>query len=256
MLKSKKTEFIPTRYSLLNRLKKPDNDKQWNQSWADFAKIYRSVLVALAIKRGLHENEADDVAQETLRAVLKRIKGFQANPAKAQFKTWLFRMMRNKITDQFRMRKVVSEHQHRKDENTKTQPASTITGIRDPKVDASKCHKRWPVDEHQQWESKNTGARRTSTMNRIPDPKENACKIIGDQEWRQCLRDAATREVKLNYPQYYQIFDLCVNKNMSVSEVARALKVKPATVSLAKHRVTEQLKKERKRILNSMEDLH
>lgn len=96
----KKPEFIPTRESLLSRL------KDWgdHESWSEFFKIYRQLIFATAIKSGLKEHEAEDVVQETVLSVAKTIKEFQYDPKKCRFKNWLGHLAQKRIADRFRKR--------------------------------------------------------------------------------------------------------------------------------------------------------
>src|SRR5438034_9333631 len=64
-----KDELIPTRWSLLDRLK--DLDDQ--ESWRDFFDTYRSLIYSVALKSGLTDAEADDVVQETVISVAKKM---------------------------------------------------------------------------------------------------------------------------------------------------------------------------------------
>jgi RNA polymerase sigma-70 factor (ECF subfamily) len=54
-------DAIPTRYSLLSRLQKWDDQ----ESWKDFFDIYWRFIYSVAVKSGLTEDEAQDVVQET-----------------------------------------------------------------------------------------------------------------------------------------------------------------------------------------------
>ena len=58
-------EFIPTRRSLLSRL------KNWNDqaSWQDFFDTYWKLIYSVARQSGLHDAEAQDVLQEVLLVV-------------------------------------------------------------------------------------------------------------------------------------------------------------------------------------------
>jgi len=58
-------ELIPTRRSLLSRLK--DWDDQ--ESWKDFFDTYWKLVYGVAIKAGLSDQEAQDVVQETVLSV-------------------------------------------------------------------------------------------------------------------------------------------------------------------------------------------
>jgi RNA polymerase sigma-70 factor (ECF subfamily) len=93
-------QLIPTRKSLLSRLKHWDDQK----SWQDFYDIYSRLIYGAAIKAGLTETEAEDVVQDTVIAVAKAIQGFKYQPEKCAFKTWLHSITRRQVANQFRKR--------------------------------------------------------------------------------------------------------------------------------------------------------
>src|SRR5439155_27032143 len=94
-------EFIPTRKSLLDRLKNWGDDA----SWQDFFDIYWKLIYGVALKAGLTHSEAQDVVQDTVLAVAKSIGKFKYDPAVCAFKTWLLQVTRSKIANQFARRK-------------------------------------------------------------------------------------------------------------------------------------------------------
>jgi RNA polymerase sigma-70 factor (ECF subfamily) len=91
----------PTRKSLLIRLKNWGDE----QSWHDFYQIYERLIYESALKAGLRNVEAQEVVQETLLSVAKKIAGFDYNPESGSFKGWLLQITRRRIIDQFRKRK-------------------------------------------------------------------------------------------------------------------------------------------------------
>src|ERR1035437_1999820 len=93
-------QLIPTRKSLLSRLKHWDDQK----SWQDFYGIYSRLIYGAAIKAGLREAEAEDVVQDTVIAVAKAIQGFKYHPEKCAFKTWLHAITRRQVANEFRKR--------------------------------------------------------------------------------------------------------------------------------------------------------
>lgn len=93
-------DSIPTRASLLGRLKNWDDQA----SWEDFAQTYSRLIRGFAIQSGLTEGEAREVEQETLLCVAKTIHQFESNPERGTFKAWLLRLTRWRIADQFRKR--------------------------------------------------------------------------------------------------------------------------------------------------------
>jgi RNA polymerase sigma factor (sigma-70 family) len=120
-------ELIPTRDSLLSRLKNRDD----NESWQDFFNTYWKLVYSVAIKAGLSEDEAEEAVQETVITVARRIPEFKYDPSKCAFKTWLLNLTRWRIIDQIRKRK--PHHAvlkpHRSDGTART---PTVERIADP----------------------------------------------------------------------------------------------------------------------------
>src|SRR5262245_48252106 len=94
-------EPLPTRASLLERLKNTDD----HPSWAEFDRTYHGLLVGVARRAGLNEQEADEAVQEMLIAVAKKMPEFRYEPGKDSFKGWLLQIARWKIVDQVRRRR-------------------------------------------------------------------------------------------------------------------------------------------------------
>ncbi|HLP78424.1 MAG TPA: sigma-70 family RNA polymerase sigma factor [Candidatus Paceibacterota bacterium] len=93
-------ELIPTRATLLNRLKNLQDDP----SWQDFYNIYSRLIRDLAIKAGMGRAEAEDVLQETMLAVARQMPTFKYDPSLGSFKSWLFTIAKCRIADQLRRR--------------------------------------------------------------------------------------------------------------------------------------------------------
>ena len=94
------TEFIPTRRSLLSRLKDWDNQ----DSWREFFNTYWRLIYDFAAKAGLDDADAQDVVQETVISVAKQMQGFKYDPACGSFKAWLMQITRRRIADRLRKR--------------------------------------------------------------------------------------------------------------------------------------------------------
>ncbi|MBI4657797.1 MAG: sigma-70 family RNA polymerase sigma factor [Verrucomicrobia bacterium] len=193
--------FIPTRRSLLTRLK--DWDDQ--ESWKNFFNTYWKLIYGVAVKSGLSDPEAQDVVQETVVSVAKKMHEFEYDPAAGSFKSWLLLITRRRITDHLRK-------QYRQVEVQQPRPKET------------------------------TG---TSTVERIADPALPVLDRIWDEEWAKNLMDAAIQRVKRQVKaKQWQIFDFYVLKKWPVTKVTKALGVSMAQVYLAKHRVARLIKQE------------
>ena len=194
-------EIIPTRQSLLSRLR----NREDQQAWRVFFDTYWKLIYNAAIRAGLNEAEAQDVVQETVIAVSKNIPEFVYDPAKGSFKHWLLRQTTWRITAQFRKRL----------------PLGSV-----PETPA-------------------TGSTTTNPLERVPDPAMPALEALWEEEWEKNLLEAAFRRVKAKVDaRQYQVFDLCVRQKWPAAKVARDLRINPARVYLAKHRVGNLLKKE------------
>ena len=91
-------DSLPTRQSLLSRLR----DLGDNESWRTFFDLYWRLLFNVARKSGLSDHQAEDVVQETVIAVARKMPGFQYDPDKGSFKRWLLLICRRRIQDHFR----------------------------------------------------------------------------------------------------------------------------------------------------------
>jgi RNA polymerase sigma factor (sigma-70 family) len=200
-------ESNPTRASLLERLK----DLGDNASWQEFYQTYHELIRSVARKAGLNANEADEVVQETLISVAKKMPGFTYDPAKDSFKGWLLTVTRWRILDQLQ-----------KLNGSPGLPPSAATREEET---------------------------RTATIERIADPAGLGLAAIWDEEWEKHLLHAALARIKRQvHPRHYEIYHLHVVLRKPAREVARTLDVGVGQIYLAKHRVGTLLRKEIKRL--------
>lgn len=197
-------EFIPTRQSLLERL------RQWDDqaSWQEFFDTYWKLIYRTALKAGLTSVEAEDAVQETVISVARNMPTFEYRPAKegGSFKQWLLTLTKWRINDQLRkrLRNVLSTASHLGEDG---QDASAV-----------------PMQ--------------------IPDPVGNQLDAVWEAEWEQNLLDAAVERIKRRTdPKHYQIFDLYAVKNWSAWKVAKKLRVSLPQVYTVKHRVAKEIKR-------------
>ena len=99
-MRVKPDELLPTRASLLIRLK----DWQDQVSWQRFFDTYGPLIYSAARRAGLTDFEAQEVVQATLIDVAKKMPGFHYDPAIGEFKGWLLTLTRWRVLDQFRQR--------------------------------------------------------------------------------------------------------------------------------------------------------
>jgi RNA polymerase sigma factor (sigma-70 family) len=199
-MREKSDELIPTRWSLIGRLKHWDD----HQSWREFFDTYWRLIYAVALKSGLTDAEAQDVVQETVISVSKNMKSFKADPAFGSFKSWLLNLTRWRITDQMRKR------------GREVLPASDGTS------------------------DSTGGSPGTRFEDRVPDLSGNQLDRIWEEEWEKHLIDAALEKVKLQCTaKHYQVFYLQAIKQVPPAKVAETLAINVDQVYLIKHRLTK-----------------
>ena len=192
---------LATRRSLLSRLKQSNAQESWQQ----FFDTYWRLIYTTALNAGLTDSEAQEVVQETVLTVVRKVKSFQYDPAAGSFKGWLLTIVRWRIGDQFRKRQ--------KQFGRAGQAASATSG--------------------------------TATLERIPDPAAVTLDTLWEEEWQRTLFAAALSRVKRHAnARHYQMFDLHAVKHWPVQKVAQMLGVSSGQVRLAKHRITASLRRE------------
>jgi len=96
----KNAGLVATRRSLVDRLANWDDQKRWQE----FFDTYWRLIYEVAIRSGLTEAEAQDVVQETVLSVAKKMGEFKTDPSFGSFKSWLLQLTAWRIADQFRNR--------------------------------------------------------------------------------------------------------------------------------------------------------
>ena len=206
-------ELIPTRATLIHRLK----DWQDQASWQDFFDIYWKLIYGVALQGGLTHSEAEDVVQQTMISVAKHMPGFKYEPVLGSFKTWLLNQTRWRITDKLRQRL--------------------------PHV----AYHEFPADEDHHEEATESDKKNRSFQKSLaaaPDLEK-----LWEAEWEKNLLAAAIAKARRRLdPQQYQIFDCQVNKGWPVARVAKVFGMTANHVYVAKHRVADLIKEEAERL--------
>lgn len=80
-----------TRISLVARLK----DVRDGGAWVEFLDLYQPLVVRLLRRRGLQDADAEDLSQDVLMAICRRIEGWKHNGRKGAFRSWLYVVSKN-----------------------------------------------------------------------------------------------------------------------------------------------------------------
>jgi len=210
-------ELIPTRRSLLTRLKNWDDQ----ESWRDFFDTYWRLIFTAARRAGLTEAEAQDVVQETVISVLKGMGNFKYHSTQGSFKSWLLNLTSWRICDQFRKRKPQLEHR-RRETSTRTE---TINQLVDPNLD---WQGTWDAD----WERNLMQAAIDRLKKRVDARAYQIFDLLVFKEWEV---SRVARAMKINRAQVYitkhRVSKLLKEEVAQIQkeEQLRAWSVKPAT---------------------------
>jgi RNA polymerase sigma-70 factor (ECF subfamily) len=202
-------DLIPTRQSLLSRLK----DWEDQASWKTFFDTYWRLIYGVARKAGLNDAEAQDVVQETVVSVAKKMPEFKYDPIQGSFKSWLLQLTRWRIADALR------------------------------KKHYEKDGRRYPREE----------PLRTSLLEHQPDLSACNLERVWEEEWIKNVTEVALDRVKKQAnARQYQMFYLHVVKKMPATDVARRLGAKLPEVYFAKYKISALIKKQVKLLENRM----
>jgi RNA polymerase sigma factor (sigma-70 family) len=200
-------DWLPTRRSLLTRLRQADDHAGWQQ----FFDTYWRLLYGVARKTGLTDAEAQDAVQDCVITVSRQMPKFRYEPERCSFKGWLLMILRQRVSRQLQKR---------------MQPAAELSKS-SPQIATR--------DE----------ATETNAVARLPDASDDQLASIWEVEWQQHLVALAAERLKRQVSDaQFQIFDLHVLRGWPAGDVAQTLGVSSAQVYLAKLRVGRRFKRE------------
>jgi len=179
-------------------------DWQDGASWEEFHRLYRRLIHGRARRSGLAHADAEDVAQEVLKRVAETIRDFEFDEKRGSFRGWLMQLTHWRIADKLAQRFKAGAQPPRAGEHDAVGPAE-IEQLPSP------------ANEDDEW----------------------------DIEWqRHVLAAAVERLARKVKPRHFQIFNLYVQQQWTVLEVATELGINPASVYVIGHRLTKLLKAE------------
>ncbi|MEO8426924.1 MAG: sigma-70 family RNA polymerase sigma factor [Verrucomicrobiota bacterium] len=180
------------------------------ESWRTFFDLYWRLLYNVARRSGLDDAVAQDVVQETVIGVAREMPEFRYDPLRGSFKQWLLRIVRRRIIDHLR--------------RTYRQPPNA--GVSPDSLDEDEIHAA-----------------------AISAPSTHGIDAAWDEEWERTVFEAALARVQSEVnPKHFQVFDYCVLKEWPAAKVAATLGLNLAQVYLAKHRVSQAIKRAARQI--------
>jgi RNA polymerase sigma-70 factor (ECF subfamily) len=197
-------KLLPTDIGLLARLRNPDDFA----ARRDFVQLYQKLIYRAAIRAGLWEDEAEEVLQQTMICVARRMEGFRYEPERCSFKGWLMHIIRGHIKDCLRKQRT----QAQRFESLEGAAAVAAEDFPDPQ--AERAFEAMWIEE---WRTR-------------------------------VLSEANTRARSSVKAKHYDIYNLHRLHGHSVQEICRRLSVLPVTVRVVSCRVARRIRQEVQRL--------
>jgi RNA polymerase sigma-70 factor (ECF subfamily) len=198
-LRAVENDSLQTRGSLLSRLR----DVSDRDSWQTFFDRYWRLIYNVARKSGLSDDQAQDIVQETVIAVARKIPEFRYDSHKGSFKQWLLLITRRRIHDHLR-----------------------------------RLYRSMPLMAGSPDE-----LRSEAVASSAPSPDAEIAAAWEHEWKENLIQAALARVRQRANPKQYQVFDYCVLQDLPAPQVARMLGLNVAQVYLAKHRVSGAVKR-------------
>lgn len=187
-MEPERSDPLPTRPTLLARL------KNWNdqESWKHFFDTYWKLIFSAALRSGLTESEAEEVVQETVLSVARTMPAFKYDPAVCSFKTWLMHLTRKRIADQFRKRPPAAASRSPR----RRPPGETSTVNRVPDPAGADLERVW----NEEWEKNLMDAAMQNVRGQVSSRQYQIFDLHVTKGWP--VRDV-TRTLHVNAGQVY-----------------------------------------------------
>jgi RNA polymerase sigma factor (sigma-70 family) len=86
---------LVTRLSLLHRLKQTPAEADWRHFYAK----YNTVILSFARRRGADDHTAEDVLQEAMMVIIRKLPAFDYDAQRGSFRNWLLTIVTNKVRE-------------------------------------------------------------------------------------------------------------------------------------------------------------
>ena len=199
-----------TRQTLIQRLKDTDND----DAWKEFYDFYWQSITGWARRFGCSPTKADDVFQETMVCLLRKMPTFEYDRGKGSFRSYLKTIVKGRCYDLFRKEK---RYIAMSSDNNDSNPLN-------------------------------------SSLDLLSSEKSESISLEDDNIWLSSLVQQALRRVydKVDQPTY-KSFCMYVLEDYSVDEVSKRLgDLRIGTIYQQKSRVLKMLEKEFLLLLEDM----
>jgi len=199
-----------TRASLLQRLK--DNNDQ--DGWREFFETYWRLIYSFARRSGMSEADSEDVVQDVMVSVTRKMPEFRYDPARGSFKSWLLVLVKHRIVDR-----------HRRESRW----AANVVPLAEP----------------------GSGTRDQADP---ADPARPELDRLWASEWDSHLLNTALAAIRSRVSEkQYLMYEMHVVQEVPLARVAANLQTSAMSVYLAKHRVGKLLRAELERVRDTID---
>ncbi len=91
-------DALMTRETLLHRVRMRQNGPEWEE----FVYYYRGYLYSIASHMGLNHHDAEDVVQDVMVQLWKKLPEFEYDSTRGRFRGWLYTVVANRVKTKFR----------------------------------------------------------------------------------------------------------------------------------------------------------
>lgn len=187
-------DFSRTRRSLLTRLKNWDD----RSGWQEFMDKYGRFIFGMARKQGFSIEEAEDVVQDVLVSVAKKMPEFRYQGDKGSFKAWLVMIVKSRLIDHLRKK-------------YRRLPSAGFAG---GEADETRIEERVAQQE---------------------DALSH--ESLWAAEWESHVLETALARVKERLPaKHFLAFRMCTQQQKAPAEVAKALGISLPMIYVIRHR--------------------
>ena len=117
-----------TRYTLLERAKSQSDAK----AWEELIGFYRRYIYVIIRSQGVNEDDTEDVLQQVLVELWKYLPGYNYDPKKAKFRSWVATVTRNQVISFIRRQQ---SHAKKLDKAQQESQESYLNSINTPEVE-------------------------------------------------------------------------------------------------------------------------
>ncbi|MDD7986612.1 RNA polymerase sigma factor [Lentisphaera marina] len=116
-----------TRLTLIQRAQNPDDETAWNE----FVEVYKNYIYVVIRQMGINDKDCEDILQQVLIKLWKKLPDFEYGKNKSKFRTWLGVITHSTTVDFFRKQ----SSQNRRLEDATREQVAHLNTIDKPEIE-------------------------------------------------------------------------------------------------------------------------